>query len=266
MNYYEYFLKCRENFEQEDKPSLEEFYKNPVVKIPIGQFGEPYTDLINDISSAVKDDFDSYVEDDIMLKHKGFWKYEGELKKISNFLVPYLENNRFGCHLHVDKIYIYRTLKLENRESSYLWHYDNNPAEIVKNIIYLNDVTEENSPFEYMGDVDKKGLIVEPSRRGPGHWRPPPNNSRLTTQQIDSLIKSGYSGIKVVGKKGLTYSFCNDTIHRANPIMSGYRDVLNIRVKPTLEKAPEYINKKWTTGFETSGEAEMNPEIAWRVE
>ena len=57
------------------------------------------------------------------------------------FFVPFLEEKRFGCNLYVDKIYIYRTLRLKKRESSYLWHYDNNPSEIVKNIIYLNEVT-----------------------------------------------------------------------------------------------------------------------------
>ena len=38
MNYSQYYIKCRENYPQQDKPSLEEFYYNPVVQIPVHTF------------------------------------------------------------------------------------------------------------------------------------------------------------------------------------------------------------------------------------
>lgn len=264
MNYYEYFLKCRNEYQQEQIPSLDEFYTNPVVEIPIKTFSDAYAQNIDILAKSIKKDFDSRNIDDIMLKHDDIWKYEQELEAIADILVPYLEKNRYGCHLYVDKVYIYRTVKFEKRQSSYLWHYDNNPAEIVKNIIYLNDVNEKNSPFEYMADSNKKGLIIHPTRTGPDNWQPAPNNSRITEKQLRSLNKKGFFGEKVLGKKGLTYSFCNDIIHRANPIVSGYRDVLNIRVNPAFEKPPHYINRRWTTGFETSGVVEKDPEISWK--
>ena len=163
----------------------------------------------------------------------------------------------------MDKIYIYRTKKLDKLESSYLWHYDNNPAEIVKNIIYLNDVTLLNSPFEYLVSPKGKPLLISPSRRGTKMWLPPPNNSRLT-KEVEKWIQKGCRPVKVEGKMGLTYSFSNDSVHRVNPIIEGYRDVINIRVKPTLFKAPRYFDKKWTTGFEKSGVVNQNPEHAWK--
>jgi hypothetical protein len=180
-------------------------------------------------------------------------------------LVPYLEENRFGCNLYVDKIYIYRTCKLAELKSSYLWHYDNNPLEIVKNIIYLNKVTEDNSPFEYLSHKDGKAVIVNPTRTGPRDWRPPPNNSRVTKQELKGLINEhGCKPVKVCGDLGLTYSFNNNAVHKVNPIIKGYRDVVNIRVKPCLDKPPRYIDPKWTSGFEKTGAVISNPQITWK--
>ena len=265
MNYKEYYIKCREIYQQENKPTLEEFYYNPVVGLPIDSFGETYMESVEALSTAIKCDFDSMQPDPLMLKHYNIWKYEDLLVNLSNCLVPYLENKRYGCHLYVDKIYVYRTSKLDKLQSSYLWHYDNNPSEIVKNIIYLNDVTELNSPFEFLGDCDEKGLIIQPSRTGPHHWQVPPNNSRITKHQLEYFIAHlGYRPVKVTGSKGLAYSFNNNAVHRVNSVVNGYRDVVNIRVKPCLNKPPRYIDQRWTTDFNKSGAVSSNPEITWR--
>ena len=68
---------------------------------------------------------------------------------------------------------------------------------------------------------------------------------------------------KICGPKGTAISFLNNTYHKVNVLERGYRDVINIRVKPTLNPAPEYANEKWTTGFEHSGVVNMDPEKAW---
>lgn len=264
MNYDEYFIECRKQYPQEEKPSLEDFYRNPVIKIANNFFDHDYYSAVNSLSELVKKDFDSFTSDDIMLKHKNLWKFENQIKIISSFLVPYLEEKIYGCYLYVDKIYIYRTKKLHNLKSSYLWHYDNNPAEVLKNIIYLNDVTEQNSPFEYLSNKLGKGIIVKPTRRGTKHWTSAPNNSRITEQQIKMFSRKGYNGKKILGKKGTIICFNNSAVHKVNPIVEGYRDVINIRVRPTIIKAPEYVNRFWTTGFEKAGVVEVDPSIIWK--
>lgn len=264
MNYKNYYIKCRENYEQEQKPTLEDFYYNPVVELPVASFDDTYMQNIESISETIKQDFDSMEPDDLMIKHRDIWKYEELLSKISNSLVPLLERDRFGCYLYVDKIYIYRTVKVKKLQSSYLWHYDNNPSEIVKNIIYLNEVTEENSPFEFLADSGNKGVIIQPTRTGPDRWLAPPNNSRITKDQLEYLVGDlGYKPTKVTGPRGLTYSFNNNAVHKVNSVLSGYRDVINIRVKPCLNKAPRYVDPRWTSGFEKSGAVHPNPEITW---
>ena len=140
---------------------------------------------------------------------------------------------------------------------------DNNPNEVVKNIIYLTDVTDENSPFEFIVDSEGRGILFEATRRGTDTWGPVANNSRLV-EEAKYLFDNGYTTKKVFGPTGTTYSFNNDAAHRVNPIIEGYRDVINIRVKPTLEPAPQYISKEYTTSYEYSGVVNQNPELSWK--
>jgi len=267
MNYDEYYLKCREAYAHptSDHVIANTMILDPVVRVPIESFDDSYMDGVETMAEGVKYDFDQMAADPVMTKHPDIWQYENALTLICDNLVPYLEDRRFGCHLYVDKVYIYRTAKLKQPKSSYLWHYDNNPAQIVKNIIYLTEVTDLNSPFEYMTDPNGCGLIVQPSRQGTKKWDAAPNGSRITEQQMRELLQAGCTPKKVYGQIGETYSFNNDAIHRVNPIIEGHRDVVNIRVKPTLEPPPAYLSRKFTSGFEVPGSVNRNPEVAWKA-
>ena len=261
MNYREYFESCRENWRQENRsklpPKLENFYNDPARHIPVSLFGLNYAKAVNSISEKVFDYFSNNKSQGIMLEYPNIWKdAASDLNILSGYIVPYLEETMYGCYLYVDKIYIYRTTKCE-RDSSYLWHYDNNPNEIVKNIIYLNDVNENNSPFEYLCKADGKGYMFNSYRQGPEKWSKAPNGSRVT-KEVNELQSSGHRPQKITGQKGTTFAFNNNTCHRANPVIEGYRDVVNIRVKPTLKKI-EYINPKYTSSFEKSGVVSPTP-------
>lgn len=269
MNYDTYYQICKETYAGtiNDFSSVEKFYEDPVRVFPENMLGSEYTQAVDSLSIGVKADFDSFVDcndDGIMVKHTNMWKYREQICQLSDIITPYLEENRFGCHLYVDKIYIYRTLAIKERKSSYEWHYDNNPHEIVKNLIYLTDVTEDNSPYEYLATSDSIGTLGYCTRRGTEMWYPAPNNSRVG-HLLNEFKAHGYSPKTVVGNKGTMISFMNNAIHRVNPIRSGYRDVINIRVKPTAAPAPEYANEGWTTGFEVPGVVNKNPELAWKV-
>ena len=93
------------------------------------------------------------------------------------------------------------------------------------------------------------------------------DTARIIDEEVERLITDhGYVPNKVTGSRGLITSFLNNVAHRANPAIEGYRDVINIRVKPTLVKPPEYINKKWTTSFESSGVVNKDPQKDWRTD
>ena len=269
MNYDAYYKLCREKYAQTTQCEFDHdrFYGNPVVLLPVDKFTPEYGDTVNVLSQKVKKDFDSVIDssdDGIMVKHNNIWKFTEELTKLSNIIVPYLEEVKYCCNLYVDKIYIYRTLPLDKRVSSYEWHYDNNPNEVIKTLIYLNDVTLDTSPFEYLMAPNDKGILGACTRRGPDYWHPAPNNSRVGPQ-VEKLLKEGFNANKVTGTKGTSLSFINNAIHRVNPIIAGYRDVINIRVKPTIEKPPQYLSPEWTTSYEIPGYVNPDPTLAWSV-
>jgi len=271
MNYSNYYEICKQQYEKEGKPPRDsekekEFYENPVREFDF-MSSTDYREAVESLSHKVKSDFDTNtdtLDDKIMLKHTNIWKFSEEIRNLCNVCVPKLESSMYFCNLYVDKIYIYRTNSLKDRESSYIWHYDNNPLEVVKTIIYLTDVdNEENSPYEYLIDSNNRGVIHPPTRTGPSHWLPAPNNSRVNNI-VEALNKTTKPiSNKVLGKKGTSCTFNNNAIHRANPLKKGFRDVINIRVKPTLIRPAHFADPKWTTGFEISGVVNPDPTLAW---
>jgi len=265
MDYDEYYQECKKTYVKSNYDVS--LYSKPVEIHEVGKFSKQYYETVDSLSKKIKHDFDKKIDckdDGIMITHNNMWKFQNEFETICNILVPYLESNKYGCHLYVDKIYIYRTLKIKNLKSSYKWHYDNNPDEILKNLIYLNDVDEDNSPFEYLQDMHKEGVTIRATRRGLVNWKRAPNGARITESQMQAKIKEGCCPKKVVAPKGTTISFLNNTIHKVNPITSGYRDVINIRVKPTMKAPPAYVNKNWTTSYEFPGVVNKDPKISWR--
>tara|TARA_B100001248_G_scaffold197312_1_gene151807 strand:- start:408 stop:1304 length:897 start_codon:yes stop_codon:yes gene_type:complete len=266
MDYKNYFLKCRERYEK-PTPSLKSFYEDPLRIIPKNIFSIKTKEYLENMSISLKKEFDNGIND-IGTMHviKNILRYKKSIESVSNELIPYLEETMYGCNLYIDKIYIYRTKPLKKKKESYLWHHDNNPNEIVKLIIYLNDVDIFNSPFEYLANESNKGILAQCTRLGPDYWEAPPNDGRLEKEVEDMIKFNNYHNKKITGDKFTAFAFSNNIIHRANPIIKGYRDVLNIRVKPTINKPPQYFNSNWTSSFESSGAVNPNPMIDWQNE
>jgi|TARA_R110002051_G_scaffold153540_3_gene225988 hypothetical protein len=257
MNYKEHFSLCRGLWSGTEKLNINDFYDDPARVVPTDSFGEDYEASIWSAAVKVFAYFSRNNREGIMLKYPDIWSLKDELETICSYLVPHLEETMYGCHLYVDKVYVYRTTKCE-RDSSYIWHYDNNPDVIVKNIIYLNDVTDDNSPFEYLSKPDGRGHMFKAFRIGPNEWKNAPNGSRVN-KEVESLIDKGYNPTKVIGSQGTTFTFNNNTAHRANPIKEGYRDVINIRVKPTMNRI-SFLSKEHTSSFEAQGVVDPDPE------
>ena len=241
MNYTEHYMKAKEKFHRIDcnldlhkidymdlvdsdveklsnKVAL--FFKNKKGKLSI-----PYTDSIFDLN----------------------------LNAIANTHVPHVENNIFGCNLFVDKVYIYRNTRAPKAESSWLWHYDNNPKEVFKIMVYLTDVDETKAPFQYV-----KNHLKTPTKIGPKNWKPAPNNSRVPKEKIDSSQIA-----TVTGKAGKTFIFNPNCVHRATIPKEGFRDVLILRVRPCFQSVASegYVNSKWTTSWESDGAVPKDPAI-----
>jgi hypothetical protein len=262
MKYEKYYHLCKLEYKK-DFPHIETSLYDSRVKIhEVGVFSNTFYSTVEVLAQKIKEDL-NLVDDNFMPQHKDIFKFKKELNFLANEIVPMLEETQFGCYLYVDKVYIYRTAPVKKRESSYLWHHDNNPNEILKNCIYLNEVTDKNSPFEYLTNKDGKPALIKSTREGKGKWVKK-LDTRLDSEVSRLVTENDYITKKVFGKTGLVTSFLNNVIHRANPVIEGYRDVINIRVKPTLVKPPRYIDKEWTTSFETSGTVDKDPRKDWR--
>ncbi len=266
LNYRQYYNKCKENYQSSKNVDI---YRDTVKVFNLGHFSKQYYDCCLELSDLIEQDFNenkSCSNDGIMITHSDIWKFKKQIDILCNDIVPYLEENTYGCNLYVDKIYIYRTLNKGIRESSYLWHYDNNPNEIIKNLVYLDDVSVDNSPFQYLEDETGNGFLGECTHLGPNHWMPPPNRSRYKDEQIENKVSNkGFVARKVLGSLGTTVSFNNNVVHRANPVVAGKRDVINIRVKPTLSKPVTPADPRWTTSYEKSGAVNPDPTLDWTV-
>lgn len=173
------------------------------------------------------------------------------LEVLAQQLLPHVENNIYGCPIFVDKIYIYRNIHWNRlMQSSWLWHYDNNPPTVLKIMVYLNNVlTMDDAPLMI------SSLIKQPTRLGSSKWASAPNNSRVTEEQLKDYAKQ-----PIYGEQGKATIFYPNCVHKATvPAQDKYRDVLVLRVRPTDKYLEDYISPKYTTGFETTGVVPRNP-------
>lgn len=259
-SYRDYLLKARKKYIGE-KPDIDFFYNKGVMEINPSTFSEDYMKNINVLSEIVKSYFDNknLTDNPKLIKYKNFSEIKEYVKNISEIIVPYFEQNLYGCHLYVDKVYTWRSIHHQKQEDSWLWHFDNNPNEIHKIIIYLNNVDEHNAPFQYIVDDNGFGKVERGTRQGLDEWIKIP--SRISIAEINNLCTRGYKKKSMVGKKGLLTLFNNNLIHRATiPEVNRYRDVIVIRIKPTINKI-KYVDERYTTSWETSGVVNQNPNI-----
>lgn len=236
MNYVEYHKFCLQG--KQCPIDIENFtYKVLDLKF---NTKEVHSELFSNIDSIEPLDW---------IKKVPFQKsYLPILKPILDPLLDTLEVEYYGCPIFIDKLFIYRSVPFTNRTSSAIYHYDNTPPTQLKTIIYLNDVLDDSDgPIEFCRDFIKK-----PTRLGPNEWTPPPNNSRLTEDEV-----AAYQKVKIYGVAGTSTVFYPSCVHRANPPYANkVRDVINVLTQPTTNKEDRY---NYISGFESNGSPLMDP-------
>lgn len=245
------------------------FYKKGVFHP--GAFGavllnteEEFNQLVEHVAGQVAKKIPSHGKADksgLLIDFSDIFSLDG-VEKLGDFIVPPLEKDLYGCNLYVDKIYSYRNVYCEKRSASWLWHWDNNPDEIFKIIIYLTDVGRDEGPFEFMVDENGDPVMKHSTRTGHDNWNKPPNGSRVLANEIKSIKDKGGKSVRVTGKRGTVIVFNNNIVHRANvPAKGKTRDIMTLRVRPTLEPMQPYIDPKWTTTSTMTGAVTVDPEI-----
>jgi len=153
-------------------------------------------------------------------------------KVIANYLKKYFKSNFkiYSCD-------IYRTVPScsEDKEkyfSSLLWHFDNCPSNLIKVMIYLNDVNISNGAISL---VDKKKSI---ELRRKGFWNRWDNNKFLNVVEDNKVFLEGEAGTTLI----FSTHYC---IHKATLPEVGYRDVAVFLVQPSvLDNNKSGINDK----------------------
>ena len=90
------------------------------------------------------------------------------IEEIAKYVIPIVEQQIFSCSAYVHGCYVYQTRPgdfLKDSVGSLSWHIDNHPKEVIKAMVYLNDVDETTAPFEILSGGDQNlSLKIETKR------------------------------------------------------------------------------------------------------
>ena len=116
-------------------------------------------------------------------------------------------------------------------DASFGWHIDDNPKEIMKIFLYLNDVNESNGAFRSLNYSDsrrilKKGFVSNSVE------------TRLKNQKlVENFIAKNPNSLNIMeGKSGTFLMFDNNLVHKATPPEVGYRQLCQIEIYPSKNK------------------------------
>ena len=270
--YADYYDLCKKRYDgasqKLDLYDLKMQICYPDQKNELFTFPENYSELIESLSkkvdAKVADDSQHYQDPSangykIAIQIRDIWDLS-ELNEIASHILPCLEESVFSSRIHCSAVHIYRNVPTDApKVSSWLWHYDNNPKEAVKLLIYLTDVKNDTGPFETL-ERDGDYIKMPTSRTGYNNWRPPVvPGSRIPKDMINEIVNQGYNKRKIVGPKGTALLFDNNIIHTANVPVHGYRDVVIFNIRPTLHKLVPYVSKNFTGSWEHKNPI-VNPE------
>ena len=271
MNYPDYHIHCQQMFPgNEPKSRLTDFGfvvisptlndNEDVLKLPSN-----YLKLIDSLASKANNALENPEENCYFEKNTPqnlrnlahYLKNPFELSEthdIADIILPQIETSIFGSYVHVMLAVIKRHKVVENAKilKSWIWHYDNHPNEVIKIMIYLNDVDENGAPLEYLVDAEDNFVKIQPSRTGPENWfgKPKWPDSRVPDSLLKEYLEKGCKTKKITGPKGTIIIFSQNVLHRANVAKTNPRNVIVYQLKPSETKLSPYIHQKWTGSFQ----------------
>ena len=229
--YSEHYLKCKENYNS--KTSIYDL-----------TFCTDFVDYDENNFNKMKKIINHRLDYKIGCVNENWSVYLNQLKDIeelSTFLkevIPQIENKIAGCFLKAEHVHVYENKKNVKLESSWVWHYDDCPAEFIKFAIYLNDVSQNSGAMQIIPEVIQSFRTSPDSIKG----KPPPvfPKSRIPS---DYVIDKEF--ITLSGKAGTNFVFTPNIIHRgtipANNTQN--RKALFVFLRPSLKKIDDYLLK-----------------------
>ncbi|MEO8677464.1 MAG: hypothetical protein ABI665_00365 [Vicinamibacterales bacterium] len=159
-------------------------------------------------------------------------------------LLQELERALYGSFTIADKVYIYRNpVSHQLPRTSWRWHFDNHPREMLKVMVYLTDVDEGTAPFQYL----RERSSGQPLAGSP--LTPMFGNSRVADEDIERRLAADWICQSVTGPRGTIVVFDDNIIHRATLAKSAHRDVVVFQVRPAAFQPAARLDPKWTGSF-----------------
>jgi len=118
--------------------------------------------------------------------------------------------------------------------SSFAWHIDDNPRQLMKIFIYFNDVFESNGAFRAFTYPVSKQLLQD----GFKSWS---EKLRVENQKmVNDYFAEHPTELKVLeGTSGTVLMFDNNLVHKGTPPREGFRQLAQIEIYPSMTKLTE---------------------------
>ena len=159
-----------------------------------------------------------------VLKREYFKFFEEDLNElIFKQLGPIIENY-YNSYFKIAWTNIYRCFPIQNHEDdrSLLWHFDDNPNDILKIFIYVNDQDKKNGAFRTLLLNDSRKLKYKENFLSYNTQERIENQSKLNKYRDKVFIAEG--------KQGDIVAFQNNIVHKGNLPLERHRDLITIEI------------------------------------
>jgi hypothetical protein len=128
----------------------------------------------------------------------------------------------YRSHFKIYFIDVHRLIPMDGPPvSSWLWHSDNNPAPVLKVMVYLTDTTEQTGAFRAVPWPLSRSIL----RRG--------FRDRNHAEPFLAELNDRANQVIMEGKPGTVMIFTNNLLHKATPPRERFRDTVVFEVCPS---------------------------------
>ncbi len=136
----------------------------------------------------------------------------------------------FGADFQSFCIDVQKTTSSEfvDKDSSFAWHYDDEPSQMIKVFLYLNDTTKQNGAFRTFNRKVSRSLFFKKFI----------SNTREDRIRSQKLVKNNIAAQStwIERNEGSLFCFDNSLIHKATYPIKGERIIISIMLYPSFSE------------------------------
>ena len=213
---------------------FDEYHMQGFSQFTIPNYLEDYLDQLKDeikFTNLVPD-YLPYSETE--RRFHSFQKSNSKVIKLFNLFGISLYTKIFNKSTNLDILAMDNIPIKDNRDIENRWHVDSRGFQF-KLFIYLNDVNEDNAPFQLLKNTYRTRDKIKLSVRHKNFMGPylgfnkirKIHNFQSISDEFINDIKSDYPIHTFIGKAGTCFIANTSCIHRDSPCLSGYRSSLH---------------------------------------